>query len=148
MGTGMKTIREISAEETYPLRREELRKNVTLSWKMQGDEEPETMHLGLFLDDELVSIASFMNSKLNDSETEQYQLRGMATAAAHQGQGYGQELLSSAESRLIQRGVGLLWCNARVVALEFYRKMGYEESGDPFELPQIGTHYKMFKKLG
>ncbi len=72
----------------------------------------------------------------------------MATAAAHQGQGYGRELLSSAENLLRQRGVGLLWCNARVVALEFYRKMGYEESGDPFELPQIGTHYKMFKKLG
>ncbi len=148
MATGMRTVREISAEETYPLRREELRKNVTLSWKMQGDQEPETMHLGLFLDERLVSVASFMKSDLNDSGTEQYQLRGMATAAAHQGRGYGRELLTAAESRLRQRGAGLLWCNARVVALEFYRKMGFEVSGDAFELPQIGTHYKMFKELG
>ncbi len=144
----MKNIREISAEETYPIRKEELRKNVTLSHKMKGDDEPGTMHLGLFLDGTLVSIARFMSSTLNDSGDKQYQLRGMATAGAYQGRGYGRELLSSAEERLRQRGVDLLWCNARVVALEFYRKMGYEVMGGPFDLPQIGTHYKMYKALG
>ena len=57
------------------------------------------------------------------------------------------ELLEEAEKRLKAKGVEFIWCNARVVALDFYLKMGYEIYGSVFELPEIGPHYRMYKRL-
>jgi len=143
----MKSIRNIRAEDTYEIRKQELRKNVSLSHKMKGDHDPDTLHLGMFLNEDLIGIASFMRASLSDFKGSQYQLRGMATAEAYQGRGYGRELLKAAEALLQKRGIEVLWCNARVVALDFYRKLGYTSLGNAFEVPEIGMHYRMFKKL-
>ena len=144
----MSDIRRIKAEETYPIRKQELRKNVTLSHVMLGDEEPDTLHLGIFVKGELAGIVSLMKAVLPSfEESPQYQIRGMATSAPHQGQGFGKQLLTEAENRLKENGVEFIWCNARVVALNFYTKMGYAIHGSEFEMPEIGPHYKMFKRL-
>ena len=144
----MSEIRAISAIETYPIRKEELRKNISLSHKMAGDEDSDTLHLGIFAEGELAGIVSLMKaSNPSFKQRPQYQIRGMATSGFHQGKGFGKKLLKEAENRLIGLGVKLAWCNARLVALEFYKKMGYEIQGPVFELPEIGPHYKMFKKL-
>jgi GNAT superfamily N-acetyltransferase len=118
------------------------------SHKMKGDHEDESLHLGLYLDGELVSIASCIKASLSDFHGLHYQLRGMATAETHQGKGYGRELLKATEGRLEKLGVDLLWCNARTGALGFYTNLGYQILGSPFEVPGIGEHYKMFKKIG
>ena len=143
----MITIRRIQAEDTYPLRKEELRKNVSLSHKMKGDHDSETLHLGLYLNEELVGIASFMKASLDDFEGLQYQLRGMATSERHQGKGLGRKLLSAAEDQLHKMGIDVLWCNARTKARGFYEKLGYQVMGPSFEVPEIGEHYKMFKSF-
>ena len=143
----MISVREIGAEDTYPIRREELRKNVSLSHVMKGDDDRETLHLGLYLNDELVSIASFMKALLPEFEGLQYQLRGMATSEMHQGKGLGRKLLRSAEERLQKMGVDVLWCNARTKARGFYEKLGYQVMGPSFDIPEIGLHYKMFKRF-
>ena len=141
-------IRAIEAKETYPIRKDELRKNVSLSHKMVGDEEPGTLHLGIFVEGELGGIVSLMKASIPDFKDEpQYQIRGMATASRHQGKGFGKKLLEEAEKRLKAKGVEFIWCNARVVALDFYLKMGYEIYGSVFELPEIGPHYRMYKRL-
>lgn len=141
-------IRAIEAKETYPIRKDELRKNVSLSHKMVGDEEPDTLHLGIFVEGELGGIVSLMKASIPDFKDEpQYQIRGMATASRHQGKGFGKKLLEEAEKRLKAKGVEFIWCNARVVALDFYLKMGYEIYGPVFELPEIGPHYRMYKRL-
>ena len=141
-------IRAIEAKETYPIRKDELRKNVSLSHKMVGDEEPGTLHLGIFIEGELAGIVSLMKASVPAFEDEpQYQIRGMATASRHQRKGFGKKLLEEAEKSLKARGVEFIWCNARVVALDFYLKMGYTTYGPAFELPQIGPHYKMYKRL-
>jgi len=141
-------IRSIQAEQTYPIRKEELRKNVSLSHVMAGDEEPDTLHLGIFLSGELVGIVSLMRGTIPFfKDSPQYQIRGMATSGTHQGKGFGKRLLKEAENRLKAKGVEVIWCNARVVALDFYLKMGYAIHGTVFELPEIGPHYKMYKRL-
>ena len=140
-------IKRISPQETYPLRREVLRKGTTLSHEMAGDLDADTLHLGLFAEGELVSVASFMQARHQCLQGSQYQLRGMATAPGQQGRGYGRRLVLEAEKRLKQMAVDLLWCNARVVALEFYTKLGYEKMGEQFDVPQIGPHYVMFRRL-
>jgi len=141
-------IRSIEAEQTYPIRKEELRKNVSLSHEMAGDDERETLHLGIFYAGELAGIVSLMRASIPSfKDSPQYQIRGMATSAKHQGKGFGKKLLKEAENRLKARGVEMVWCNARAVALDFYLKMGYAIHGSVFELPEIGPHYKMYKKL-
>ena len=74
----------------------------------------------------------------------QYQLRGMATLEKVRGQGAGKALIKKALHLLKEKEVFLLWCNARVIAADFYKKLGFKIVGDAFEVPQIGTHYKMF----
>ena len=141
-------IRQIQATDTYPIRKAELRKNVSLSHKMSGDEDDETLHLGLFKDGELVGIASFMRASNSAFEGNgQFQLRGMATAAKAQGRGYGRMLLEQAEKSLKEKGVRFVWCNARIIALDFYLKMGYEVQGSVFDIPEIGPHMRMYKRL-
>ena len=61
--SSMIKIKQIEVDQTYPLRKEILRKGMTLSHKMPGDEEKESLHLGLFLDEELSCVGSFMKNK-------------------------------------------------------------------------------------
>ena len=74
-------------------------------------------------------------------------MRGMATSDSAQGKGYGKLLLQEAEAILKSNDVDIIWCNARLVAIDFYKKMGYQVMSDVFEAPQIGPHYVMYKKL-
>lgn len=143
----MSLIKQVKAEDTYPIRKSVLRKGMTLSYKMSGDHDDETLHIGLFNSDELVCVASFMKAINNNFEGSQYQLRGMASSNAAQGKGYGKTLLTEAEIRLKKRGVDIIWCNARTIALDFYKKLGYQTVGAMFEVPEVGPHYVMFKKL-
>jgi hypothetical protein len=43
--------------------------------------------------------------------------------------------------------VKYLWCNARVVAVNFYEKQGLAKMGESFDIPQVGEHYVMFKEI-
>lgn len=120
---------------------------MTLTHEMPGDHDSDSIHLGVYDDDKLVCTGSFMKNAKNDFTGNQYQLRGMATAEACQGKGYGRILVKEAEAYFKARGIDLIWCNARVSALDFYRKLGYQTIGEVFDVPQIGPHFVMFKKL-
>lgn len=76
-----------------------------------------------------------------------YQLRGMAVLEEYQGKGVGKILLTFAENLAKEKDTQTLWMNARVSALDFYRNSGYKILGEVFEVPGIGPHYVMFKKL-
>ena len=41
----------------------------------------------------------------------------------------------------------LLWCNARLIAVEFYKKLGLQTIGKEFDISDIGPHYLMYKKM-
>lgn len=41
----------------------------------------------------------------------------------------------------------LIWCNARIKAVNFYENLGFEKLGDKFMIPEIGEHYIMAKPL-
>jgi hypothetical protein len=41
----------------------------------------------------------------------------------------------------------LAWCNARAGSFGFYERFGFRRDGEPFELPDIGPHYRMFSLL-
>jgi len=41
----------------------------------------------------------------------------------------------------------MVWCNARLVAVEFYKSIGFKIIGDLFDIQGIGPHYYMYKKI-
>ena len=140
-------IKEITAEQTYELRKIELRKNMSLSSQFSGDLDADTFHLGLFINNEIVSIVSFMRSDYKEFTEKQFQLRGMATKENYQGKGFGKMLITKSEELLKEKEVIIVWCNARIVALDFYKKQGFKIIGKEFDIPQIGGHFVMYKKL-
>ena len=143
----MANIRFINAEETYPIRREVLRKNIDLPYKLEGDFDKDTIHLGAYIDEELVSIVTLINRRKELLKGEQFQLRGMGTLSEYRGKGYGKLLVRRSEEYLISRGIQTIWCNARTEAIGFYKSLNYNTIGEPFNVPKIGIHYLMFKEF-
>ncbi|HZW63924.1 MAG TPA: GNAT family N-acetyltransferase [Flavobacteriaceae bacterium] len=141
-------IKCISAQETYKVRHPVLRENKP--WEMcalEGDNKEDTLHLGLYCSSQLIGVATFLKNACKlFSDTEQYQLRGMAILQSHQGKGLGHLLLEKGEF-LLQNKCTLIWCNAREKAVSFYKKHGYNILGESFEIEDIGIHYKMYKKI-
>ncbi|PHR92726.1 MAG: GNAT family N-acetyltransferase [Leeuwenhoekiella sp.] len=141
-------IRQITAAETYAVRHPVLREGKPAeSCAMPGDEAEDTLHFGLFDVEKLIGVVSLMNNSKPQFTGKQYQLRGMGVLSAYQGQKLGNLLVDEAEKHLQNQGVELLWCNARIKALNFYLRKGFSIEGEPFEIENVGTHYLLFKKL-
>jgi len=140
-------IKKISAEETYPIRLEVLRKKIPLPYKFNGDFDENTFHIGAFSNNKLIAVSSYMKAENKNFKGKQYQLRGMATLIESQGAGAGKLMLQEAFSILVKMNIDILWCNARVIAVDFYKKQGLKTFGKLFEIPLVGAHYVMFKKL-
>jgi predicted GNAT family N-acyltransferase len=143
----MMQIKKISALETYSIRLEILRKNIPLPYKFNGDFDKNTFHLGVYKNNKLIAVSSYMKVKSNNFKGEQYQLRGMATLNEYQGFGAGKLMMQKAFSILNELKIDILWCNARIIASDFYKNLGLQTLGDKFEIPYVGHHYLMFKKL-
>jgi len=136
-------IRVVSVEVVRPLRHDLLRAgkpfNTTL---FERDEEPQTVHFALYRDREVVSVATIFPAPFSRKpEALAYQLRGMATKQKEQGKGFGRQILEAMIDYLReQTDATLLWCNARVQAVDFYQKFGFEFVGQEFEVEGIGPH--------
>ncbi|WP_317171432.1 GNAT family N-acetyltransferase [Tamlana sp. I1] len=114
----------------------------------EGDDLSTTFHLGIYFNDTLVGVCSFFkNNHPEKSDAKQYQLRGMAVLSDYQGKQLGKQLLNYGEAILKSKKTTMVWCNAREVALTFYKKSGYHIFGEPFDIPTIGKHYSMSKQL-
>ncbi len=145
----MAEILKISALETYPVRHDVLRKGRPIEdCHFKGDDLPDTSHYGLYENQKLAGVISlFINSNPLFSEEKQAQIRGMAVLEEFQKKGYVQKLVEYCEDLLHKANYRLIWFNARENAVSFYKKMGYQTIGTPFEIIDIGLHYIMYKKL-
>lgn len=143
----MVTIKKINAKDTYPIRLEVLRKNISLPFEFNGDFDEDTFHLGVFKNEELIAVSSYMKSNNERFSGEQYQLRGMATLKECQGMGAGKLMMQKAYEILIENKIDCIWCNARVIAVDFYKKQGLDTVGEVFEIPKVGPHYVMVKRI-
>ena len=140
-------IKEIQSSETYLVRQEELRKGKPLeTCHFEGDDEKTTKHFGIELNEKIIGIVSVyqVNSQLFFNEN-QFQIRGMAVLEAHQQKGYGALLVERAEKYCFEKNASVIWFNAREKAVPFYEKNGYQTKGNSFEIPEVGTHFIMFK---
>lgn len=152
-------IRPITAAETRPLRSEILRPGQPPeALTYPGDDVPGSFHAGAFLGSTLVGIAtvypepmpSDLGSSLPDATLDPFnafRLRGMATRADVQSQGIGRAVLLRCIEHVRERGAEVLWCNARIGALGFYRGLGFETLGEEFKVEGIGPHFVMWKAM-
>jgi GNAT superfamily N-acetyltransferase len=140
-------IREITAEETIAVRHPVLRPGrVREDAVFACDAEAGTRHFGAFDATEvLVGVVTIHPAALDGVAG--WQLRGMATVPSVRGQGQGAALVRRVED--VVRGCGgrLLWCNARVAAVAFYERLGWEVVGDEFDIPTVGPHFRMIRRL-
>lgn len=121
----MISIRSILPEQTYPLRHSVLWPDKPFDYvKVENDDEG--LHVGAFLDDELVAVISlFVNGK--DSR-----FRKFAARPDCQRQGIGTLLLNHVISEAKRLGATTLWCDARLDAADFYRRFGMEAVSNVF----------------
>lgn len=107
---------------------------------MQMPVDANGIHFGAFSNDLLVGVVSLFQNG------ETFQLRKFAVAINHQGQGIGTGLLTYITNFCRQQKGILLWCNARITAIPFYEKSGFEVLGHTFE-QNNNAYVKMEKSL-
>ena len=144
-------IRPMTFLEVRPLRLEVLRAGmVNQTVHFDGDDDPTTIHLGAFDQDQNnVGVSTWMQRPFPLAEEHKaLQLRGMATAVNVQGQGIGALLLVAGQSHGREIGAHLIWANARDAALDFYNRHGYSTVGEGFiETVTQLPHHKVVKYL-
>lgn len=142
-------VREISTEETYPLRLMVLRPGGTISdlyWPEDG--RAGHFHLGVVEGKEIICVGSFYPEPHPDIPGKvPFRLRGMATHPDHRNKGAGRSLVTEAFKLLRAHRCDTLWCNARLVAVPFYERLGFTITGPEFDIPKIGGHFRMWRSV-
>ena len=124
------------------LRTELLRRPLGLSFsREQLDAEKNDLLIGAFEKDILLGCCV-----LTPHDTSTIQLRQMAVKQDAQSKGIGRIIITFAERISKEKGYNLLMMHARNVALDFYKKCGYEIKGEEFIEVTVPHHY-MEKKL-
>ena len=108
-----------------------------------GDDDEDTVHFAAFDGDRVVGIASLYREPRPGGPSTGWRLRGMATEPDVRGGGFGAALLAACVEHVAAAGGGEVWCNARMPALGFYRRAGFDVVSDEFEIPGIGPHVVM-----
>ncbi|PCJ33162.1 MAG: GNAT family N-acetyltransferase [Gammaproteobacteria bacterium] len=142
-------IEIITVVDTLPLRQQILRPHQALSECVyKGDDLDSTVHFAAIEDDEIIGIMSlYQRNCLELGSTNGMQLRAMATAIHSRGQGIGFKLLAAAESHAQKIHTQYIWANARVEAINFYKKSAYTINPQQFEIKGVGPHQLVSKLI-
>ena len=142
-------IRKIDAEIIRPLRHSELRKGQDFSTTSYlKDHEVDTFHMAYISNEKIVTCATFYPEESTKIKTENaYRLRGMATDSRFTRKGYASNLMAESFKKLKKRDCDMVWCNARLVAVDFYKSVGFKITGELFDIEGIGPHYCMSKEI-
>ncbi|MDG2396721.1 MAG: GNAT family N-acetyltransferase [Flavobacteriaceae bacterium] len=140
-------IHRISPKLTLPIRQKVLRNGKIPKelCEFNWDYNKESFHLGAYFNKNIIGIVSILNTSKKKSSVKR--LRGMAVLSPYQKSGIGSLLIDEAEKILKNNKTSLIWLKARKYALDFYLKKGYKKTGNPFDIEDIGIHYKCEKKI-
>jgi len=140
----IKTIAYNSEEyrQELVLRDEVLRKPLGMSLYAEDlTVDAPDFHLGAFLSNRLVGV--LLLKRLNADELK---MRQVAVVDTMRSQHVGTALVRFAEEYAIREGYKTMLLNARMTAVGFYEKLGYEKISREFMEINI-PHYRMNKKL-
>lgn len=120
------TVTEANYNEVLKIRQETMYPDKDIDFVKLPDDEM-GIHMGVFEDGELMAVVSiFMH------ENRSVQFRKLATRKDMQGKGYGSILLKWLIDYANDVKINRLWCNARIEALDFYKKSGFKETNEKF----------------
>src|SRR5437879_5956231 len=115
-------------EAALRLREAVLRAPLGLSFtEEEFAEESHCFHLGGFDDERLVAV--LLLKRLNEHAVK---MRQVAVEPGLQGRGVGSGLVAFAEDFARARDYTTVIAHARGTAVDFYRRIGYSTSGEPF----------------
>lgn len=139
----------VSSSELYTLRSLVLRPGKPLHTTFYDkDHDVDTFHLAISIQSKVQCIATFYPESMEGVYSRKaYRLRGMATHPDFRRKGLGKFLMQSAFTHLLEKKADLLWCKARLVAIPFYKSLGFQIIGEQYEIEGIGLHYTMYKSL-
>ena len=143
------TIQQVEVDKIRPLRHLVLRPGQPIeSTDYDRDKDEQTLHYASVLDHSVVCIATFYpEPMLEVPSLNAYRLRGMATHPNFRHQGLARDLMIKAMADITSANGDLIWCKARLVAIEFYESLGFVKIGLIYEIEGIGPHYTMYKSL-
>lgn len=102
------------------------------------EKDSEGIHLGLFINEQLVSIISLF------IDGEKAQFRKFATREEEQGKGYGSQLLIHLLKEAEKYPIAYIFCNARIERTAYYEKFGLKKTEQNFE--KGGRKYVIMEK--
>ena len=142
-------ISKVDADKVRALRHSELRKGQDFSTTSYlKDYEEDTFHMACIVDEKIVTCASYYPEKsIKIKSKRAYRLRGMATDSNFQRKGYATDLMKESFKELKKKDCDMVWCNARLGAVDFYKSVGFKITGDLFDIAEIGPHYYMYKEI-
>ena len=132
----------VEYQQMVNLRIELLRKPLGLTFDAtELEKEKDDILIGAFEEDKLLGCCL-----LTRVDRYTIRLRQMAVFNSLQGKGLGRALMVFAENIARDQGYRKLIMHARKTALGFYRKLGYQTSGEEFQEVTI-PHFVMEKAL-
>lgn len=133
----MKRISRISLDEVWKMRHEVMWPDQSIEY-IQLPNDDQGIHLGLFVEDSLVSVISLF------IDGDEAQFRKFCTQTYFQNRGYGSELLQYTMDYAKGRGAKAIFCNARVTKCSFYAKFGLIRTENRFV--KGGKEYVVMRK--
>ena len=143
-------VGELSISEIRLVRNQVLYKNLSQSFSVYPEDLfISTLHYGVMYKSKIVSVVSLIEKKCKFFPRKKaIQIRGMATLKEYQSQGFGTHLLECIlKKNFIEKKYDIIWCNARIKAIEFYSNKFFTPVGDVFNINRIGQHKTLYKKI-
>ncbi|MBT85923.1 MAG: GNAT family N-acetyltransferase [Euryarchaeota archaeon] len=103
------------------------------------DDDSETKFLCAYEKGELIGCSTL---QIDEREGCRFRIRGMAVSPNHRNRGIGSSIVRELQKYASSEGSGI-WCNARIRAVPMYRRCGFVEVSDVFEIEGIGLHFDM-----
>jgi GNAT superfamily N-acetyltransferase len=144
-------VEVVAAEVVRPLRHAVLRPGWPDDESVYpGDGHPWAAHVAVRSHDgaEVLAVGTVLTQAPPwEPEVPAWRIRGMAAVERRRGQGLGALVLEALIDHVKVHGGGVVWCNARIKASTFYERAGFVAQGDTFDLPGIGEHRQMWRRV-
>jgi GNAT superfamily N-acetyltransferase len=139
------TVRRISLAEATPVRKAILRRGTPArEAQYEGDEAPETIHLGVERDSSVIATSTWIIAPWPENPGfVAVQLRGMAVTDEAQNTGIGRALIDAGIEHARAIDARFVWAKARDSALYFYERCGFSIVGDQFLEPASGVPHHL-----
>lgn len=111
--------------------------------ELASHEPPDAFAVGAFEDGELVAAGLIGK----EGEPGEWRVRGMATVPEARKRGAGGSVLAALLDHARRQGATVVWCNVRTPARTLYERAGFSVTSEEFELPDIGPHVVMRRRL-